>query len=170
MYKASLGRPWLHENRVVPLTLHQCMKYVKDGRQRRINRDIKPFGVREVGLSDTPYFLTQEKKNQHKMLIISVSSTLKEKGVKTPTGQIKPTPSLMSSQNKKAPPLGNKPIYGMSSDEEEDKKVRVYGTTPLFGASFDEETEKTSTHRIISIYEASIDKESEKERSVGQKD
>ena len=31
-YKALLGRPWLHENHVVPSTLHQCMKYVFEGK------------------------------------------------------------------------------------------------------------------------------------------
>lgn len=39
-YKALLGRPWLHENLVVPSTLHQCMKYIKDDEQRRIDDDI----------------------------------------------------------------------------------------------------------------------------------
>ncbi|PIN13722.1 hypothetical protein CDL12_13655 [Handroanthus impetiginosus] len=29
-YYLLLGRPWLHENRVIPSTLHQCFKYVKD--------------------------------------------------------------------------------------------------------------------------------------------
>lgn len=56
-YKALLGRPWLHEHYVVPSTLHQCMKYVKDGKQKRINGDVKPFAVHEIGLKDAKYFL-----------------------------------------------------------------------------------------------------------------
>jgi hypothetical protein len=31
-YKALLGRPWLHEQCMVASTLHQCIKYVKDGK------------------------------------------------------------------------------------------------------------------------------------------
>lgn len=41
-YKALLGRPWLHENYVVPSTLYQCMKYVKDGKQWRVDGDVQP--------------------------------------------------------------------------------------------------------------------------------
>ncbi|KAJ1700966.1 hypothetical protein LUZ63_000745 [Rhynchospora breviuscula] len=29
-YKALLGRPWLHTYGLVPSTLHQCVKYIKD--------------------------------------------------------------------------------------------------------------------------------------------
>lgn len=32
-YKALLGRPWLHENWVVPSTLHQCLKYTLGGKE-----------------------------------------------------------------------------------------------------------------------------------------
>ena len=55
-YKALLGRPWLHENHVVPSTLHQCIKYVKDGNQRRIDGDVQPFAVHEAELQDAKYF------------------------------------------------------------------------------------------------------------------
>ncbi|XP_020081023.1 uncharacterized protein LOC109704671 [Ananas comosus] len=60
-YKALLGRPWLHEYNVVPSTLHQCMKYIKDGEEFRIDGDIRPFGVHEVRYEDARYFAESEK-------------------------------------------------------------------------------------------------------------
>ncbi len=56
-YRALLGRPWLHEHFVVPSTLHQCMKYTRDGEEKRIDGDIKPFAVHEIGYSDARYFI-----------------------------------------------------------------------------------------------------------------
>ncbi len=47
-YNALLGRPWLHENQVVPSTLHQCIKYKdKSGEIMRIFADERPFTVAE---------------------------------------------------------------------------------------------------------------------------
>ena len=40
-FAVLLGRPWLHDNKVVPSTLHQCMKYIKDGQEIRIDGNIK---------------------------------------------------------------------------------------------------------------------------------
>lgn len=51
-FKALLGRPWLHENGLVPSTMHQCMKYLKDGEEFRISGDIQPFAVHEVKIDD----------------------------------------------------------------------------------------------------------------------
>ena len=39
-YKALLGRPWIHENGIVPSTLHQCMKYKGGEGEARIDGDI----------------------------------------------------------------------------------------------------------------------------------
>jgi ABC-type lipopolysaccharide export system ATPase subunit len=46
---------------MVASTLHQCIKYVKDAKQRRINGDIRPFGVHEVKYEEARYFNSQEK-------------------------------------------------------------------------------------------------------------
>jgi hypothetical protein len=56
-YRALLGRPWLHSNQVVPSTLHQCLKYMENGKQKRIDGDVKPFGVHEIKFNDAQYFL-----------------------------------------------------------------------------------------------------------------
>jgi hypothetical protein len=55
-YKALMGRPWLHENYVVPSTLHQCLKYVRDGKQYRVYGDIQPFGIHEIKHSYAKYY------------------------------------------------------------------------------------------------------------------
>jgi hypothetical protein len=31
-YRALLGCPWLHNNQVIPSTLHQCLKYIENGK------------------------------------------------------------------------------------------------------------------------------------------
>jgi hypothetical protein len=31
-YRALLGRPWLHNNQVIPYTMHQCLKYIENGK------------------------------------------------------------------------------------------------------------------------------------------
>jgi hypothetical protein len=56
-YRALLGRPWLHSNQVIPSTLHQCLKYIENGKQKRIDGDVKPFGVHEIKFNDAQYFL-----------------------------------------------------------------------------------------------------------------
>jgi hypothetical protein len=56
-YRALLGRPRLHSNQVIPSTLHQCLKYIENGKPKRIDGDIKPFGVHEIKFNDAQYFL-----------------------------------------------------------------------------------------------------------------
>ncbi|KAJ1696334.1 hypothetical protein LUZ63_004846 [Rhynchospora breviuscula] len=88
-YKALLGRPWLHENYLVPSTLHQCVKYMKDDKQKRIKGDIHPFAVHEIGLSDARYFLKPSpkpeslKKQFSQPQTVEASRVLKEKMMKS---------------------------------------------------------------------------------------
>lgn len=42
-FNALLGRPWLHEHRMVPSSLHQCIKYWRDGIEYCIKGDLQPF-------------------------------------------------------------------------------------------------------------------------------
>jgi hypothetical protein len=58
-YKAMLGRPWIHRNGVVPSTLHQCLKYIEDGVEKRIIGDLKPFTYKEAHYSDAKFFLNE---------------------------------------------------------------------------------------------------------------
>jgi hypothetical protein len=52
-----LGRPWFHNNQVIPSTLHQNLKYIENDKQKRIDGDVKPFGVYEIKFNDAQYFL-----------------------------------------------------------------------------------------------------------------
>jgi hypothetical protein len=57
-YSALLGHPWLHENKIVPSTLHQCLKY-KDplGEVVTIFIDKKPFTVAESFYADAKFYI-----------------------------------------------------------------------------------------------------------------
>ena len=60
-YRVLLGRPWLHKNWVVPSTLHQCIKYTRDGEQFRVFADLEPFTVYECHLTNANlYFESTE--------------------------------------------------------------------------------------------------------------
>jgi hypothetical protein len=37
--------------------LHQYLKYIENGKQKRIDGDVKPFGVHEIKFNDAKYFL-----------------------------------------------------------------------------------------------------------------
>ncbi|XP_020081530.1 uncharacterized protein LOC109705200 [Ananas comosus] len=76
-YKALLGRPWLHKYHIVPSTLHQCLKYIKDGEEYRIDGDIRPFGVHEIRYEDARYFIELEDTEENRS--ISREQSSKEK-------------------------------------------------------------------------------------------
>ena len=50
-FNALLGRPWIHENRMVPSSLHQCIKYYEGG-EHCIKGDLQPFSVHEIGIHE----------------------------------------------------------------------------------------------------------------------
>uniref|UniRef100_A0A2N9ILM6 Uncharacterized protein n=1 Tax=Fagus sylvatica TaxID=28930 RepID=A0A2N9ILM6_FAGSY len=52
-YNLLLGRPWLHENGIVPSTLHQCFKY-SDGKQVK-KKDSKRAREKGKGHDETPH-------------------------------------------------------------------------------------------------------------------
>ena len=54
-YRLLLGRPWLHEHGIVASTLHQCLKYYRDG-EKKISGDVKPFTKAESHLADAGFF------------------------------------------------------------------------------------------------------------------
>ena len=54
-YHTLLGRPWLHEHLVVLLTLHQCLKYIKDVKEHRIFEEREPFTCFEAHMHDVRY-------------------------------------------------------------------------------------------------------------------
>ncbi|KAL0449509.1 UNVERIFIED_CONTAM: hypothetical protein Slati_1507300 [Sesamum latifolium] len=63
-YNMLLGRPWLHENGVVPSTWHQCFKYSRDGIVKKVLADDKPFTETESHFADAKYYLGSTKAKQ----------------------------------------------------------------------------------------------------------
>ncbi|KAI3453522.1 hypothetical protein Pfo_010185 [Paulownia fortunei] len=61
-YNMLLGRPWLHENGVIPSTWHQCFKNCRDGVEKRVLGDDKPFTEAESHFADAKYYLEDKKK------------------------------------------------------------------------------------------------------------
>ncbi|KAG9446452.1 hypothetical protein H6P81_012580 [Aristolochia fimbriata] len=55
-YNVLLGRPWLHSNRVIPSTLHQCFKYYQDGEEKTVFADECPFTEAEASFADAKYY------------------------------------------------------------------------------------------------------------------
>lgn len=55
-FNALLGRPWLHNYGVVPSMLHQCFKWMDDGRAMKVLADIDPFKGEEVNYSDAKFY------------------------------------------------------------------------------------------------------------------
>ncbi|GAA0159366.1 hypothetical protein LIER_16157 [Lithospermum erythrorhizon] len=55
-YNVLLGRPWIHSSDVVPSTLHQYLKYYKDGSKRTIKAYENPFTIKESHFVDAKYY------------------------------------------------------------------------------------------------------------------
>ncbi|KAL0446207.1 UNVERIFIED_CONTAM: hypothetical protein Slati_1748600 [Sesamum latifolium] len=63
-YNMLLGRPWLHENIVVPSTWHQCFKYYHNGLVKGVLGDNKLFTEVESHFADTKYYIEDAKKEK----------------------------------------------------------------------------------------------------------
>ncbi|XP_051143398.1 uncharacterized protein LOC127259826 [Andrographis paniculata] len=63
-FNVLLGRPWIHENGVVPSTWHQCFKYTQNGVTKKVLRDTKPYTEVESHFSDAKYFSTEAKESK----------------------------------------------------------------------------------------------------------
>ncbi|GAA0170903.1 hypothetical protein LIER_25063 [Lithospermum erythrorhizon] len=61
-----LGRPWIRSSNVVPSTLHQCLKYCKDGLERMIKDDENPSTIEESHFADAKYY--QRKKTKEEVI------------------------------------------------------------------------------------------------------
>nr|XP_027067664.1 uncharacterized protein LOC113693306 [Coffea arabica] len=63
-YNMLLGRPWIHENEIIPSTLHQCFKYCRDGIVKKVTADDKPFTEAETHFADVKFYLHKEAKRK----------------------------------------------------------------------------------------------------------
>ncbi|KAL0295619.1 UNVERIFIED_CONTAM: hypothetical protein Sangu_3192200 [Sesamum angustifolium] len=67
-YNMLLGRPWLHENAVVPSTWHQCFKYCRNGIMKKVLGDNKPFTKSESHFADAKYYIEETNKGKEILL------------------------------------------------------------------------------------------------------
>ncbi|KAL0401877.1 UNVERIFIED_CONTAM: hypothetical protein Slati_4217600 [Sesamum latifolium] len=67
-YNMLLGRPWLHENSVVPSTWHQCFKYCRKCTVRKVLGDSKPFTEAESHFFDAKYYIEDATKGKEVLL------------------------------------------------------------------------------------------------------
>ncbi|PIN10178.1 hypothetical protein CDL12_17234 [Handroanthus impetiginosus] len=81
-YYLLLGRPWLHENGVIPSTLHQCFKYVKDGVIMKVDADTKPFTDTESYFANAKLYLDPDSVKEVLSLKIASNHPVKEGRVK----------------------------------------------------------------------------------------
>ncbi|XP_059289059.1 uncharacterized protein LOC132042550 [Lycium ferocissimum] len=56
-YNMLLGRPWIHENKVVPSSYYQCLKYLEGSIKKKIVADDKPFTEAESHFVDAKFYL-----------------------------------------------------------------------------------------------------------------
>ncbi|KAH0746046.1 hypothetical protein KY285_007703 [Solanum tuberosum] len=97
-YNSFLGRLWVHENKVIPSTYHQCLKCYEDGVVKRIIVDDNPFTEAEAHFADAKFYL---KKYSTKVdNIASRDVGILNKMAKVAVGKVKVT-------NKEDPKLGN---------------------------------------------------------------
>ncbi|KAL0394684.1 UNVERIFIED_CONTAM: putative protein K02A2.6 [Sesamum latifolium] len=63
-YNMFLGRPWLHENVVVPSTWHRCFEYCRNGIVKKVLGDSKFFTEAESYFADAKYYIEGAKKEK----------------------------------------------------------------------------------------------------------
>ncbi|KAL0406996.1 UNVERIFIED_CONTAM: hypothetical protein Slati_4013500 [Sesamum latifolium] len=63
-YNMLLGRPWLHENAVVPSTWHQCFKYCCNDIVKKVLGGNKSFTEAESHFADAKYYIEDAKKEK----------------------------------------------------------------------------------------------------------
>ncbi|XP_015064486.1 uncharacterized protein LOC107009658 [Solanum pennellii] len=56
-YNILLGRPWVHENRIVSFSYYQCLKYLEGGIEIKIVADDNPFTKVEKHFADAKFYL-----------------------------------------------------------------------------------------------------------------
>ena len=79
-YNILLGRPWIHENGVIPSTLHECIKFVgDDGLMHRVFADKKPIKGKEVHFADSQMYKDEKEEKDEKTTSLA-GNLQKDKG------------------------------------------------------------------------------------------
>ncbi|KAM1575819.1 hypothetical protein ACFX10_032213 [Malus domestica] len=79
-YSLLLGRPWIYANGVVPSTLHQCLKFYREG-VKVIYGDTKPFTEAESHFADAKFYMDED------MVPEALAKEIKSMGKTTPKKQ-----------------------------------------------------------------------------------
>ncbi|KAM2770581.1 hypothetical protein PS2_013221 [Malus domestica] len=79
-YGLLLGRPWIHANGVIPSTLHQCLKFYREG-VKVIYGDTKPFTEAESHFADAKFYMDED------MVPEALPKEIKSTGKATPKKQ-----------------------------------------------------------------------------------
>ncbi|KAK4390282.1 hypothetical protein Sango_2091500 [Sesamum angolense] len=67
-YNILLGRPWLHENVVVPSTWHQYFKCYRNSIVKKVFDENKPFTEAESHFADAKYYIEDAKNGKEVLL------------------------------------------------------------------------------------------------------
>jgi hypothetical protein len=139
---------------MVPSTLHQCLKYVREGKQRRIAGDLKPFGTHEIRHKDAQYFLSREEV-AFKNVASDKIATLEKTG--SPSSQVAGTssqknkggitPPVETNTRKTSPPDYTKvpPTRSLATTSLNQQVALAKSIPPVYGLSTDEEVSDTDT-------------------------
>jgi len=64
-YNMLLGRPWIHDNWIIPSTLHQCFKYVDDNSEvKTVFASLQPFKGVENYFTDSIFYSDDEENDE----------------------------------------------------------------------------------------------------------
>jgi hypothetical protein len=118
-YNALLGRPWLHEHKIVPSTLHQCLKY-KDplGEVVTIFADKKPFTMAESFYADAKFYIESVDKISKPKIKVSLESDIPKKDC----GEIHPAKRHINMSQ-------------VVKEKEENRYFTSYTNHPTFGTT-----------------------------------
>jgi hypothetical protein len=116
-YNALLERPWLHENKIVPSTLHQCLKY-KDplGEVITIFTNKKPFTEAESFNADAKFYIESIDKIPKPKIKVSLEPDLPKKDCEETSSRKKIYHYIPSDQRKRGKPIYHI-TYKPSNDE-----------------------------------------------------
>ncbi|KAM1325671.1 hypothetical protein ACFX2H_046348 [Malus domestica] len=79
-YGLLLGRPWIHANGIVPSTLHQCLKFYREG-VKVIYGDTKPFIKAKSHFANAKFYMDED------MVLEALPKEIKSTGKATPKKQ-----------------------------------------------------------------------------------
>ncbi|XP_070049336.1 uncharacterized protein [Nicotiana tomentosiformis] len=103
-YNVLLGRPWIYENKVVPSTYYQCLKYYKGEVEKKIIADDEPFTSAKSHFADA--------KKNHIVKELKVDDGMKSKNDESTTKRAEVTTIKSKAIIEEVQPNANKSHRG----------------------------------------------------------